>query len=300
MSKINKLKEELAEKVQQKYPKAVLRYVEVENNNGLRYEGVYLNVSKQYRLVPVIALEQFLEGYCTGELSADDILEKLVKLTEEPVLEVDIPELEDYKQIKNRLSMKLISKDMNTERLKKLPYIPFLDMAIIFLVELFEEHREMKATYTVTWKNIEDWGVTIDELYQKAYQNLVEKNSIRFYSMLDTIERVTDEVEDDVKKFMEGSFIYILSNDCNCNGAVAILFKEKLQEFAEKIGGRNFYIVPSSTHELLLLPESVGELEELVQIVKEVNDSVVSWEDILSYHVYKYDCDKGRVLDLCA
>ena len=51
---------------------------------------------------------------------------------------------------------------------------------------------------------------------------------------------------------------------------------------------------------LILLPESMGNVEEMLSMVKYVNDSIVSKEDILSYHVYKYDCDEEKVLDLCA
>lgn len=53
--------------------------------------------------------------------------------------------------------------------------------------------------------------------------------------------------------------------------------------------GEDFYILPSSTHEVLLLPESKApSKEELDQIVQEVNREALEPEDYLSDHAYYY------------
>ncbi len=299
MNKIDGLKDELTKKVKEKYPKAVLKFVDIDNNNGQGYEGIYLRLSEQDRIVPIIPVKRFWKGYCTYELSVDDILKEIIDIVQNPEIEIRIPDIEEYKHIKGKLSMKLINEEMNRERLSKLPYIPYLDMAIIFVVEFYKKENE-KLVYTVTWKNLEEWGVTIGEVYQNAYQNLINSNQIRIFSLYEVITQRDPMMGEAVKELIKDSRICVLSNKSNCNGAVGILFKEKLQEYAVMVGNEDFYIVPSSIHELILLPKCIGEVEEILQMVKEVNNSNVSLEEILSYHIYKYEYDKERILDLCA
>ena len=52
----------------------------------------------------------------------------------------------------------------------------------------------------------------------------------------------------------------------------------------------NFYILPSSVHEMIILPES-GALpkEELNAVIQEINGSQVNAEEYLSDHAYYYD-----------
>ena len=63
----------------------------------------------------------------------------------------------------------------------------------------------------------------------------------------------------------------------------------------EKLG-ESYYVIPSSVHELLLLPLSLStgrrDLDELIQ---EVNASCVSEEEYLSGHAYFYSEETGMV-----
>ena len=58
----------------------------------------------------------------------------------------------------------------------------------------------------------------------------------------------------------------------------------------------NFYILPSSIHEIIAVPASGGfEIAMLYSMVKEVNSTAVSEEDFLSDIVYFYDGNKITV-----
>ena len=54
------------------------------------------------------------------------------------------------------------------------------------------------------------------------------------------------------------------------------------------------YILPSSVHELIILPSSeVDDIEFLKTMVCEINDSVVADDEILSYNVYQFTKENG-------
>jgi hypothetical protein len=75
-----------------------------------------------------------------------------------------------------------------------------------------------------------------------------------------------------------------------------MLDEDALKEAAELYGG-DFMILPSSIHEILLLPvrDEKEEIEELAATVREVNDTKVAPDEILSFHVYRYSCMTGTV-----
>ena len=91
--------------------------------------------------------------------------------------------------------------------------------------------------------------------------------------------------------------VYILTNSKKVNGASCILYKNLLRNFAcEK--NENFYIIPSSIHEVLLVPESQGlKMDELKSMVQEVNDTELDREEILSYSVYYYNRELDCILE---
>lgn len=88
---------------------------------------------------------------------------------------------------------------------------------------------------------------------------------------------------------MEDGKMYVLTNEQNTNGAAVIFNDKVMDQISEKVGVE-FYILPSSVRELLIVPLDVGmEVSELEKMVCEVNATRVSVEERLSDHVYAYD-----------
>lgn len=82
---------------------------------------------------------------------------------------------------------------------------------------------------------------------------------------------------------------YVLSNEDKRNGSTCLLYPDLLKE----IGGTfdsNFFILPSSIHELILMKDT-GEMSasELQRMVLEVNGTEVEPEEVLSNQVFSYN-----------
>lgn len=92
------------------------------------------------------------------------------------------------------------------------------------------------------------------------------------------------EEEEDMPDVM-----FVLTNSCRSYGAACLLYPD-IMEVIGTMMGENFYILPSSIHELILVPQSKGlSKPEMEELVKEVNETQVKDEDQLSEHVYYYD-----------
>ncbi len=85
----------------------------------------------------------------------------------------------------------------------------------------------------------------------------------------------------------------VLTNSKRSSGAVCILYPGVLEEVAAERMGGDFYIIPSSVHEVILLPDDGRLLEEnLKEMIFEVNRTKVDPEEVLSDNLYYYDAER--------
>ena len=103
------------------------------------------------------------------------------------------------------------------------------------------------------------------------------------------------------EEMLRGSLpdIFIMSNKDKHYGAVELINKKALEKAVKTYEG-SFYILPSSVHELLLLPASYDDmaLETLAEMVRTINDTEVKKCDVLSSHIYLYNAEEKR-LEIC-
>ena len=81
-----------------------------------------------------------------------------------------------------------------------------------------------------------------------------------------------------------------MTNKYQINGASVLLYNGLLDGLAEKLG-TDLYVIPSSIHELIIMPAEDGSLSlsKLSDMVKEINENHVKEEEILSDCAYYYD-----------
>lgn len=116
--------------------------------------------------------------------------------------------------------------------------------------------------------------------------------------MITTMKNLMADTEINVNlDDVECNSTYVATNESRMNGATIILFPEIMQNIAKKIG--NFYILPSSIHEVIIVPESFNsDHEELLGMVESVNgnEEIMRKEDVLSNTVLYFDSPNSRFL----
>ena len=89
--------------------------------------------------------------------------------------------------------------------------------------------------------------------------------------------------------------MYILTNKERRYGAGTI-FYPGIMEQAQKLLGDNFYILPSSIHECILIPEEGNyDQDRLSEMVAEINEQHVDAREVLSDQAYYYLKKDGRI-----
>lgn len=89
--------------------------------------------------------------------------------------------------------------------------------------------------------------------------------------------------------------MYVLSNRYRIDGAACILYPTLPARICNRLES-SFYIIPSSVHELLILPsDNTEDSDKTREMIKEINDTQVSAEEILSYSLYFYEREENRL-----
>ena len=134
------------------------------------------------------------------------------------------------------------------------------------------------------------WNVDLETIKASAFKNISNQKPI-FMSVEKALfeGKMNDDIFDldNINPSEDEMPLNILSNKHKTQGASIIFNKALMTRIAEKIG--KYYILPSSIHEVLIVPAISGNsAKELAQIVKRVNEESISERDKLSDNVYEY------------
>ena len=97
---------------------------------------------------------------------------------------------------------------------------------------------------------------------------------------------------------MGDSGLWLISNDLGVNGASNLIYGDLLEEVTEKLED-DVYIIPSSLHEILAVPASMVDPNEIGQMVRDINQSTVREEDRLSNQVFFYGRNSKQLVVAC-
>lgn len=262
----------------------------VIKNNGCEMDGLVI-MEKGKDIAPTIYLDSFYELYTNGE-NIKNIIRQIEVIYEQNKNNVtfDVNILKHFDTIKDKIVYKVVNYRSNEKLLEQVPHKRILDLAVVFYCLLDNEYGR-SATALIYNNNLKNWNVTIDDVYKAALKNTPDLLHSKISSMAALFEKCSvnvDGEEVDLKDYVP-SDMYVLTNESKLNGAACILYENVLYDFAQKLGA-DLYILPSSVHEVILLPKlSMFEKDELVNMVKEVNTEGVAADEVLSDHVYEYN-----------
>ena len=195
-----------------------------------------------------------------------------------------------FPAVKDRIHMRLVNAEENQNRLKNIPWIPYLDLAITFHLNFDGDGDEQKSI-EVNQQLIDTWNVTPEDLYQTALANMEREDDGTFYRLSDFVESVLHTTPES-----SGLDMYIMTNKKCAYGATEILRSGELKRRAEEFKS-DLVVLPSSVHEVLVLPyEEWMDLDVFRRTVQNVNDDAVKREEQLSNQVYLYQKDKDSLM----
>lgn len=265
-------------------------------NNQVQLDGLTI-LENGCNISPTIYLNYYYEELQKGASLAflqQQILNTY--LANKPTESIDVSFYTSYGNVSERILFKLIRKESNEELLSQIPHIDYLDLAVVFYC-LVTASPAGSATILIRNEHLRFWNVTTNDLYELALKNTPRLFPPVLHNITEIVGPLLAEPE-----FCEYSIekpvpMYVLTNTGKLYGAACLLYPDLFSSLSDELHG-DFYILPSSVHEVILL--SVNEVESLPALnamIHDINETQLDPEEILSDHAYLYSVT-GKKLSL--
>lgn len=295
---LEKFAEKMRGNVEKHLADIKVRTTQVRKNNGVKLTGLVFE-AENTNISPTVYMEEFYDSYQMGksmEELTDAVLDIYNRSVPKSALNFDF--FKEYDKVKDHIGFRLVNARENEELLQHVPHMEFLDLALVFFYAL-ESEELGDGTIQIYKNHMNLWKVTEQELYQVAMENMPKLCPAEFGPLADLIlEMAGDMAASEIgEEFcMAEPKLYVLSNDKHTHGAGAMLYPGMMERIYEVISD-NFYIVPSSVHELIVWRDD-GRMDakDLADMITEVNHTQLRQEEILAHHPYYYDGKDKRIL----
>lgn len=249
----------------------------VTKNNGIELTGLSVR-AEGLNISPVVYIDSYVEALENKELTINEVVEKIIATYEANKVtnNFDVNQLASCK-----VRARLINKAENMDLLEGLVYENFLDLAIIYSFEVESlTDSECQASVKITNQLLSALELSLEDIKSRMIED------IKVQTMFEALTNMVDISEVD-KSMLDDSPMIIITNSNNLFGAVNLTNTAVLETMANKLED-DLFILPSSIHELIVIPASIGQVDYLRNMVEMINQSEAAMDERLSNNVYKY------------
>ena len=272
----------------------------MNKNNCVAYIGLSVKKNGQ-SVASVVYLNDYFQQYKSGDATLLQITDYVAGTVKMESPKIDVKRFLNYESVRKMIVYRVISTERNKELLEDLPHIEYMDLSIVFNVLVSQDYMGVASMF-VRNIHMKLWDVTVEDLYKDAEENTQKLERYEIKSMTSVLCEIMEEVSpveydhDECMKQLSGSVpVYVLSNKKRVEGAVCMLYTDVIKNFSDTVD-KDLYIIPSSIHELLLLPtQNKDDGEQIKKMIQEINDTQVKPEEILSYSLYYYNREEDKI-----
>ena len=202
----------------------------------------------------------------------------------------------------DKIYMILVNTESNKDMLKDVPHREVNDTSVVYRIMVSDDEKEIGSAL-ITNRIAEEMGMNEEQLFKVAAENtprlfppVIKPMSQVIFGMLTENGGMPKDVAEQVVDEMKGGkeMMWIITNNKGISGAVNMIFEKNLYELSKGMG-EDLYILPSSIHEVIAVPASMGNPEKLAELVLQVNTTAVDVSERLSNQVYHYDRDARKL-----
>ena len=250
--------------------------------------------------VPCIYLDDYYDRYSNGAHLLDllDEIAECRNLYDSNLDGTDFDILSHYSKIRDKLVIKMCDPSLNKRLLQEKVYTLEGDLAAIYYLKM-NAKNDINGMVAVDHDMLQMWDVSAVQLRKDAihaelkrgYALYTMENLLCSISGLEKRKNLLKQTAEENTPSVTGDTpFFVLTRDDMVFGASAVMHEQIMDQACSVIGSEKIYVLPSSIHEVLLLPvNDFADIEMLTNIVKEVNSTQVAIEDLLSDKVQIYD-----------
>lgn len=293
---VTEVKEKVAEKLE---GRENISLQETVKNNGVKKLGLHFTSANHgdEKVSLTLYMEEFYQFYTSNQnIELPEVVDKIISVFNERKIDSNLFALKlyDYEEMKSQIIYSLVNRKRNEDMLKSIPHVPFLNLEIIFRCVVSINHDEL-GSFVVTDEHMKLWKTNTESLFELAKANTERILPPLFTDIMDELGNIytLEDLKEDSEK--DWDRLYVLTNQKKTDGASVILYDGVLEKIGKELGG-SYWIIPSSTEEVLILRERDGLPEEVMtEIIQSVNETEVRPEQVLSDIPYFYNSKTGMI-----
>lgn len=276
-----------------------VRQAAVMKMNDQKLNGLSVSLDGN-NVCPTIYLDDAFEAYVNGtdpDRIAEDIALQAFDAGRMAPSADTLEQLPDLSG--KRLALRLLEASRNREFLKDTPYMEVGNGLVLVCDVRIQENSDGCFSTVVNNNLLKVMGREKADVFRQALKEAWDTDRPVLSSMEAKLfggdeANLLDNPEP------AASGMYILTNTSGIHGAAALFYPDVQQRISEVLG-EDYYALPSSTEEFIIVPQSMGMgPKEFTVMVRDANKSVVEPGQILSDSVLKYDRDSGVLHDVTA
>ena len=226
-----------------------ITFMRVDKQNRMGLHGCTLSMP-DVAAAPTFYLEDLYEAYLNGT-AVEDIAEGVIEFAKQNNRAV-IPngiDVVDYESARKHLGLMIIGAEENREYLETLVHEIIEGLALVPIVFIDDDHST--GCIKIKKELLMAWEVTAQEVMEEAKQNSARVMPPTFKLMSDILKE-NSELDLDDLCVPEEAELFVVSNRYFVCGASVAFYPGFLESIGKALG-TDFYILPSSINELILL-----------------------------------------------
>ena len=296
---VNEVKDNIKRFLPEAYENAEVSVMDYQKLNTT-YKGLMVKKEDE-TITPTINMDQLYKAYQNQPgVTMESVCRRIADVVMEAPIQVNLKSIMDYDIAKDNLFIRVSSAETNKDMLANVPHQLKEDLAITYHVAVSMDEEGLSSMLI---KNdlLKQYGITAEQLHEDAMKSsprvmapevssigaLIDEMYQKNILMLTPDER--EMLQETLQESSEMPTFFVVTNTERIDGAGVIFYPEFMDNMGELLGN-DFFILPSSIHEMLILPDD-GQVdaEMLKEMVKEVNATQVAPEERLTDEVYHYD-----------
>jgi len=259
-------------------------------NSGTEIPGINFHLNDNV-IIPSIYPEVLFIEYKHG-IPVEDIVKAEKSMILEKVAEVSSFDIHnaDPEEVAGKIRAAVVNYDSGKDWLKNMPHEKLLDVAVYAKIDFGAGHG-----LKVDNRMLADLHLTKEELFKIAKENVLRDRELIEVEEI-ALEYICEhgigegEIQDMVALVKMPSYVFDYRNRVEPDGAAIISSPGTLKQIHEQLGG-DFYILPCSAEQVLIVPESEckTELHDLEKFIEEMSRREIPLQDQLSNRVYEFD-----------
>lgn len=266
------------------------------------YYGLLISVSTISDAKWGINLKPYYFEFLVSEVSMDDMVDRIdqgICHEIEHLPKYDLSNIKDYEYVKNHLGLQVINMEKNQEFLKNIPYTQIADLALVYRIFIDQNicaliNNNMLKRYGISKEQLHSDAISHDQREKPCFIKKMEEVLKELLKKILQDKEMPKEKREEMKNKLAKVEndpplqMYIAGID-GVYGASVIARPDFLEKATQLMGG-DFYVIPSSIHEVIILKDKhQGSIREIEETIWEENMLNVSEEDFLSNNLYHYD-----------